>query len=71
MNERLIHDISWAVAQRVIGSIESGWDDEQLVAAFKVALPIVRDGLITFEHRRRREQKRLGKTEEECKTSRP
>ena len=65
MKPRLIRDVAWATATKVVVSLNTlGLKDGDRVTAFEEIRAIIEDGIKLFEERRRREQSRLARAEE-------
>lgn len=65
MNIRLIHDVAWTTATKVVMALDAfGLEEETRVAAFQAIRPIIEEGVRRFDERRRRELARLVRREE-------
>ena len=65
MNIRLVRDVAWRTATKVVVALNSfGLKEDDRVCAFQAVRAIIEDGIKLFEDRRRREQARLARPEE-------
>lgn len=65
MKVRLIRDVSWTTATKVVVQLDQfGLDAADRVAVFTTIRSIIEDGIKLFDERRRREQSRLCRPEE-------
>lgn len=62
MKVRLVHDVAWLTATKVVMTLDL--KDEERVAVFPKVHVIIEAGIKLFEERRRREQSRLARPEE-------